>query len=112
MINGISFFEKADVCGFTRAELAAVADLVDTPGWEVVEKYLAAILSATLPAVYTNFDPDRQMLLHQGIGRIYVAGNLTEFVSSAGARADLLLQQEASARENTEQPDESQADAV
>ena len=83
MINDFPYFEKADVGGLTRAELDAAADLVDTPGWAVVKKYLAAITAPVLPAVYTNTDPDKQLLLHQGIGRIYVAANLVEFVSSA-----------------------------
>ena len=90
MKNDFPYFEKADVGGLTRAELDAVADLVDTPGWAVVKKYLAAITAPVLPAIYTNTDPDKQLLLHQGVGRIYVAANLVEFVSSAKSQADLL----------------------
>lgn len=112
MINDFPYFEKADVGGLTRAELDAAADLVDTPGWAVVKKYLAAITAPVLPAIYTNTDPDKQLLLHQGVGRIYVAANLVEFVSSAKSQADLLVQQEASAREAAEQPKENQEDAV
>ena len=60
------------------------------------------------PAVYTNIDPARQLLLHQGLGAIYVAANLEEFVSSAKSKADLLVQQEQSAREQAEQTDDNQ----
>jgi hypothetical protein len=108
MMNNFPYFEKADVVGFTRAELDAVADLVNTPGWATVKKYLGAIMGPIRPAVYTNTDPERQLMLHQGLGAIYVASNLEEFVSSAKSKADLLVQQEASAREDAEQanPDE------
>lgn len=112
MKNDFPYFEKADVGGLTRAELDAAADLVNTPGWAVVQKYLAAITAPVLPAVYTNTDPSKQLLLHQGIGRIYVAANLMEFVSSAKSQADLLVQQEASAREAEEHPNKTQDDAV
>ena len=105
-MNGFPYFEQADVAGFTRADLDAVADLVDRPGWAVVKKYLGAIMEPVRPAVYTNTDPSMQLLLHQGIGRIYVASNLEEFVSSARSKADLLVQQELSAWEKVEQPDE------
>ena len=112
MKNDFPYFEKADVGGLTRAELDAAADLVNTPGWVVVQKYLAAITAPVLPAVYTNTDPSKQLLLHQGIGRIYVAANLVEFVSSAKSQADLLVQQEASARAAAEHADESESGAV
>lgn len=106
-MNGFPYFEQADVQGFTRADLDAVADLVDRPGWAVVKKYLGAIMEPVRPAVYTNTDPSMQLLLHQGIGRIYVASNLEEFVSSAKSRADLMLQHEMSAKEAAEQSDEN-----
>ena len=107
-MNGFPYFEQADVAGFTRADLDAVADLVDRPGWAVVKKYLGAIMEPVRPAVYINTDPSMQLLLHQGIGRIYVASNLEEFVSSAKAKADLMMQHEQSAKEAAEQPDENQ----
>lgn len=103
MTNDTPYFETADVAGFTRAELEAVADLVGTPGWAAVKKYLDAIMAPVRPAVYSNPDPQRQLLLHQGLGAIYVASNLTEFVASAQSRADLLVQQEMSARRREEQ---------
>ena len=105
MSNDYPYFEKADVSGFTRAELDGVADLVGTPGWETVKKYLGAIMEPVRPAVYTNTDPAKQYALHQGLGAIYVASNLEEFVSSAKTRADLLVQQELSARAAAEQTD-------
>jgi hypothetical protein len=103
MINDFPYFEPADVAGFTTVELDAVADLLSTPGWAAVKKYLGAIMEPVRPAVYTNTDPARQFLLHQGLGAIYVASNLVEFVSSAKSKADLLVQQEVSAREAAEQ---------
>ena len=112
MKNNFPFFEKADVAGFTRAELDAVADLVGTPGWAAVQKYLGALMDPVRPAVYTNTDPTKQLLLHQGLGAIYVASNLEEFVSSAKSKADLLVQQELSAREAAEQAKEDQDGAV
>lgn len=112
MTNDFPYFEKADVAGFSPAELDAVDQLRFAPGWPVVLRYLAAITGPALPAVYTNTDPEKQLLLHQGIGRIYVAANLVEFVSSAKLRADLLVQQEASAREAAEQAEEDQDDVV
>ena len=56
-----------------------------TPGWAVVKKYLAAITAPVLPTIYTNTDPDKQLCCIR-IGRIYVAANLVEFVSSAKCR--------------------------
>ena len=106
MTNETPYFEPADVAGFTRAELEAVADLTNAPGWAAVQKFLGAIMTPVRPAVYTNTDPERQLLLHQGLGAIYVASNLTEFVASAQSRADLLMQQERSAREREEQASE------
>lgn len=100
---GFSHFQKTEVSGFTRAELEAVADLVGTPGWAAVQKYLGALMDPVRPAVYSNPDPDKQLLLHQGLGAIYVAGNLAEFVSSARSQADLLVQQEESARKREKQ---------
>lgn len=107
MKNEFPHFMKAEVSGFTRAEYDAVADLVNTPGWEAVKKFLDALMEPVRPAVYTNTDPEKQLMLHQGLGAIYVASNLTEFVASARSRADLLVQQEESARDNVEQADES-----
>ena len=112
MKNDYPYFEKADVAGFTRAELDAVADLVGTPGWEAVKKFLGAIMEPVRPAVYSNPDPARQLVLHQGLGAIYVASNLEEFVSSAKARADLLVQQEESARAAAEQAEATGEGAV
>lgn len=109
MSDNYPYFEKADVSGFTRVELDGVSDLIGTPGWETVKKYLGAIMEPVRPAVYANTDPAKQFLLHQGLGAIYVASNLEEFVSSAKARADLLVQQEESARAVAEQTD---ADSV
>lgn len=103
MKNDYPYFEKADVGGFTRAELEAVSDLVGMPGWAAVQKFMGAIMEPIRPAVYTNMDPTRQLALHQGLGAIYVASNLEEFVSSAKAQADLLMQQELSARARAEQ---------
>ena len=100
MNNDTPYFDKADVAGFTRAELDAVADLVNTPGWAAVQKYLGAIMEPVRPAVYTNTDPAKQFLLHQGLGAIYVASNLVEFVTSAKSKADALVQQEISASED------------
>jgi len=106
--NKYPYFDKADVAGFTRAELEAAAQLSTLPGWAVVQKYLGAIMEPVRPAVYTNTDPARQLMLHQGLGAIYVAGNLEEFISSAQSKADLLVQQELSARHDAEQEDENQ----
>jgi hypothetical protein len=108
MMNDFPYFEKVDVAGFTSSELEAVGDLVGTPGWAVVKKYLGAIMGPVRPAVYTNTDPARQLMLHHGLGAIYVAANLEEFVSSAKSKADLLLQQEVSAREDAEQTNKSE----
>ena len=94
------YFEKA-VAGFTAGfsvvELGAVAELVDHPGWKAVQRYLDALMVEPSLAVYTNTDPSRQLDLHKGIGSIYVAANLAEFIASAKAEADRLVQQEASA---------------
>ena len=50
--------------------------------------------------------PARQAaMLHQGLGAIYVASNLEEFVTSAQSRADFLVQQELSAQETAKQAD-------
>jgi len=106
------FFDKVDVAGFTRAELDAVADLARTPGWQAVKKYLGELIEPVRPAVYSNTDPEKQLLLHQGLGIIYVASNLEDFVSSAKDLADRLLQQEESARTLAEHPDDANADAV
>ena len=108
MISKYPFFEQADVSGFTRAEFDAVSDLVGTPGWTAVKKYLGALMEPVRPAVYANGDPEKQLMLHQGLGAIYVAANLEEFVSSAKSKADLLVQQELSAREAAEQPKEGE----
>ena len=105
MKTNYPYFDAADVSGFTRAELEAVADLVGTPGWAAVKKFLGAIMDPVRPAVYTNTDPEKQLMLHQGLGAIYVASNLEEFVTSAQSRADFLVQQELSARETAKQAD-------
>ncbi len=110
--NSFPYFDKAEVNGFTRAELESVADLVGTPGWETVKKFLAAIMEPVRPAVYANIDPSKQLMLHQGLGAIYVAANLEEFVASAKERADLLVQQEESARLAAEQAEEAGDGAV
>lgn len=102
------YFDKAEVSGFTLTELDAVASMAKTPGWAAVQKYLGAIMGPVRPAVYANADPAKQLMLHQGLGAIYVASNLAEFVSSAQDKADLLVQQEQSASERTEQPNESE----
>ena len=107
MTNEFSYFQKAEPVGFTPVELDAVADLVNTPGWVAVRKYLGALMEPVRPAVYANADPAKQLMLHQGLGAIYVAANLEEFVSSAKSQADLLLQQEQSAREAAKQTDEN-----
>lgn len=106
MKNNFPYFERSEPLGFSRAELEAVADLVGTPGWAAVEKFIGSLMEAVRPAVYANPDPDKQLLLHQGLGAIYVAGNLAEFVSSARDRADRLVQQEESARLAAEQTNE------
>ncbi len=98
----IPYFEKTEVGGFTPVELDAIAEMGASPGWKVAQKYLDAILAPVRPAVYTNVDPDRQLLLHQGLGAIYVAENLREFVASASSEADRLLQRELSAAERAE----------
>ena len=108
MSTSIPYFEKAIVQGFTRAELEAVADMAKTPGWGAVEKYLDAIMGPMKSAVYANTDPAQQLMLHKGLGAIYVAANLEEFVSSAADRADILMQQEESARKAAEQTDENE----
>lgn len=102
------YFDKPEVSGFTLTELDAVASMAKTPGWAAVQKFLGAIMGPVRPAVYVNADPEKQLLLHQGLGAIYVASNLAEFVSSAQDKADLLLQQERSALARTEQSDESE----
>ena len=112
MITDCPYFQKADVAGFTVSELDAVADLAQTPGWQTVKKFLDAIMEPVRPAVYSNADPVKQNLLHQGLGAIYVAANLEAFVSSAKAQAELLVQQEASARAAAEHADESESGAV
>ena len=108
MKNDYPYFEKADAAGFTSAEFEGVADLIGTPGWGTVKKFLGALMEPVRPAVYANVDPTKQHLLHQGLGAIYVAANLEEFVSSAKSCADLLVQQELSAREAAEQPKEGE----
>ena len=102
------YFEKADVAGFTATELDAVVEVFTMPGWAVIKKYLGAIMEPVRPAVYANTDPTKQLMLQQGLGAIYVAANLEEFVSSAQSQADLLMQREQSAREHAEQPEEGQ----
>lgn len=97
------YFEKADAGGFTAVELGAVAELVGNPGWKAVQKYLDTIMEPARQAVYTNTDPSRQFDLHKGLGSIYVAANLAEFIASAKVDADLLVQQEASASKAAEQ---------
>jgi hypothetical protein len=108
MKNDYPYFPTVDVSGFTAVELDAVADLVNTPGWVAVQKYLGALMEPVRPAVYSNADPAKHNLLHQGLGAIYVASNLVEFVSSAKSKADLLVQQEESALETAEQPNEAE----
>ena len=107
MKTDFPYFPVADVAGFTRAELEAAADLVGHPGWETVKKYLGAIMEPVRPAVYENIDPAKQFMLHQGLGAIYVAANLQEFVASARSRADILVQQEESARRPPEPTNDS-----
>lgn len=99
------FFTKAEVRGLTIKELEAVGDLMEQPGWKPLEKFLATLLEPAQDAVYANGDPQKQLLLHQGLGMIYVAGNLLEFVSSSHAEALRLLQQEESAPPPDEQTD-------
>lgn len=108
MKNDFPFFKDADVSGFTIEELDYVAQLAKQPGWKVVQKFLDAVMEPVGVAVYANTDPDKQLLLHHGIGMIYVAQNLTEFVSSAKTKADRLLQQEESAKIAAEQPNENE----
>lgn len=109
MSTSTPYFEKAIVQGFTRAELEAVADMAKNhPGWGTVEKYLDAIMGPMKSAVYANTDPAQQLVLHKGLGAIYVAANLEEFVSSAADEADILMQREESARKAAEQTDENQ----
>lgn len=96
--------DNPDVAGMTRAELAAVADLAESPGWQAIQKFLGALMEPVRSAVYANTDPQRQLMLHQGLGAIYVSSNLTGFVSSARSKADALLQRERAASEPTEQP--------
>ena len=107
MMNDFPYFEKADVARFTATELDSVAEMATMPGWAVVQKYLGAIMEPVRPAVYTNTDPARQLMLHHGLGAIYVAANLEEFVSSAKSMADLLVQREMSAVVEAEQANES-----
>ena len=108
MMSDIPYAFKADVAGFTVLELAAVADLVGTPGWAAVQKLIEALMEPVRPAVYANTDPEKQFLLHQGLGAIYVAANLTQFVSSARSQADRLVQQAESAGERAEQSGEDE----
>ena len=96
-------FENPDVGGMTRAELAAVADMAESAGWAAVLKFLGAVMEPVRPAVYANADPQKQLLLHQGLGAIYVSSSLTGFVSSARSKADALLQRERAASEPPEQ---------
>ena len=107
-MNNFPYFESADVSGFTQVELDAVADLVKLPGWKAVEKFLGALMEPVRPAVYTNTDSEKQYLLHQGLGAIYVASNLVEFVSSAKLKADALVQQESSASKAAERAKENE----
>lgn len=100
-----SYFVPSEVAGFTVDELDAVAKLANDLGWKTVLKYLEAIMEPVRPAVFSNVEPDKQLMLHQGLGAIYVASNLAEFVASARSRADLLVQQEESARRLAEQAD-------
>ena len=108
MKEAFPYFDTAEVVGFTTAELEAVADLANSPRWIAIRKYLDAIMGPVRPAVYANVAPEKQLELHKGLGAIYVAANLTEFVSSARAKADRLVQQAASAREVAEQPKEDE----
>ena len=98
MKEAFPYFEKAEVAGFTLAELDAVADVFESSGWKAIQKYIGAIMDPVRPVVYANTRPEKQLELHKGLGAIYVAANLIEFVSSAKAQADRLMQQEESAR--------------
>ena len=102
----IPFYEITRVGGLTVEDLHAVDDMSKSEGWKVVSKILAALMEPVGPAVYANTDPEKQLLLHQGLGAIYVAKNLEEFVSSAASEAERLLQQEESADEAAEQAKE------
>lgn len=102
MSSNFPQFEKADVVGFTPVELEAVAEMTAHPGWAVLRRYLDAIMTPVTHAVFMNTDPNRQLLLHQGIGALYVAENVVEFATSAQAQADRLMQQTQSARDPAE----------
>lgn len=95
------------LAGFEANEFMAVAELVDHPGWIAVEKFLNALMEPVHDAVYANTDPKLQLLLHHGLGMIYVTGNLEEFVSSAQAKGALLLQEKKTPSPSEEQPDEN-----
>ena len=101
--SDIQFFEPSEVIGMSIEELDAVDALSKTAGWKAILKYIGALMDPVRSSVFANTDPDKQLLLHKGLGAIYIANNLMEFVSSAGKRAELLLQQEKSAREKAEQ---------
>lgn len=107
-MEDFKYFKGADVSGFTLKELDAVAQLVDHPGWLALKKFIGALMEPVSPAVYSNTDPLKQNLLHQGIGAIYVASNIEKFVSSAKSTADRLVQQEASADEAAKQAKENE----
>ncbi|MCK9325916.1 MAG: hypothetical protein M0P69_10525 [Bacteroidales bacterium] len=108
MNNNFPFFEGAQVSGLTVSELDAVAELETHPGWVTVQKFLETLMQDASPAVYANADPTKQLLLHQGLGMIYVAANLAKFVSSAKAKADHLVQQEVSALDAAKQAKEAE----
>ncbi len=104
----IPFYEITKVGGLTVEDLHAVDDMSKSEGWSVVSRTLAALMEPVSAVVYANTDPEKQLLLHQGLGAIYVAKNLEEFVSSAASEAERLLQQERAAAEAAEQAKESE----
>lgn len=108
-MNDFPHFEKAVVVGFTPVELESVADMTAHPGWPVFRRYLDAIMAPVTPVVFMNTDPNRQLLLHQGLGALYVAENLVDFATSAQAQADRLVQQTQSAEENAEHGEGNEA---
>ena len=101
------YFQKVTPMGFTVDQLSSVDQLANHPGWKSIKLFLDAIMEPVRPVVYANIDPDKQLMLQQGLGAIYVAASLEDFVSSAGAQADLLLQKELSAKHDAEQTRES-----
>lgn len=71
---------------FKLEDWMALRDMTQTRGWCVMSAYLLKSNNNAEKLVFGNADPEKQLLLHQGIGALNVIKEVVEFVTSADAQ--------------------------